>query len=71
MKTLFWFHVFGGTAAFIAGLLAYELPEDKKIKKRGARGILLSPIWEVLIIWELIKTFKKLWRAADWKGDNE
>jgi hypothetical protein len=80
MRPYIWAHVIVAIMIFVVGLMAQGSSscalEDQatrwpsSVRRRGARAALLSPTWEVFLIYELFKSLKELWKAADWKNLN-
>jgi len=69
MRPYIWAHVIVAIMIFVVGLVA-QGSSGTEVKRRGARAALLSPVWEVFIIYDLFKSLKELWKAANWKDLN-
>lgn len=70
MSVIFGIYIIGVLVPVLISLFVY-MWEGRENTRKGARIILLAPIWPLLFPVGIVKVFKWLWKTADWKGVEE
>lgn len=60
-----------GVVVTVAFSLIFYMWEGREKTRKGARIILLSPVWPLFFPIGVTRIIKWLWKKADWKGIEE
>ena len=63
-------YIVGVVVPVLFSLFVY-MWEGREKTRKGARIILLAPIWPLLFPVGIVRVIKWLWKTADWKGVEE